>query len=137
MRTALAVAALALCGCGGLKLKPDPTLAACSLSWTRVERVVDNPAGKTVTAYVVFDKPFDGTLELRLFDRDDAKGVEVGRSVLRVHQPAGARYVDFLYDARTPVFTSTAAQLKAVPDAAPPAPAPVEGPPATDGGTAP
>ena len=108
------VALLALCACGGLKLKPDASLAPVSVTVTRVERAVDNPAGKTVSAYLVFDKPFEGTVEMRLFDRDDAKGVEVGRSVVRVNEPAGAHYVDFIFDPRTPVFASAAAQVKAV-----------------------
>jgi len=115
MRIRLLVAAVvALSACGGLKLKPDESLAPASVSVTRVERAVDNATGKTVSAYLVFDKPFTGAVEMRLFDRDDAKGVEVGRSVVRVNEPAGAHYVDFIFDPRTPVYAAGAAQVKAV-----------------------
>jgi len=115
MRTRLLVAAVvALSACGGLKLKPDASLAPASVSVTRVERAVDNVTGKTVSAYLVFDQPFEGAVEMRLFDRDDAKGVELGRAVVRVREPAGARYVDFIFDPRTPVYTAAAAQVKAV-----------------------
>jgi hypothetical protein len=115
MRTRLfAAAVLVLTACGGLKLKPDSSLAPASVSVTRVERAVDNVNGKTVSAYLVFDKPFAGAVEMRLFDRDDAKGVEVGRSVVRVNEPSGAHYVDFIFDPRTPVYAAAAAQVKAV-----------------------
>jgi len=134
-----------LSACGGLKLKPDSSLVPASVSVTRVERAVDNATGKTVHAYLVFDKPFAGAVEMRLFDRDDAKGVEVGRSVVRVNEPAGAHYVDFIFDPRTPVFTAAAAQVKAVtaggfeetPDGGVGAPAETDGGTASpDGGTA-
>jgi hypothetical protein len=116
MRTRLLVATvLLLSACGGLKLKPDESLAPESVTVTRVERAVDNATGKTVSAYLVFDKPFTGAVEMRLFDRDDAKGVEVGRAVVRVNEPAGAHYVDFIFDRRTPVYTAAAAQVRAVP----------------------
>lgn len=115
MRIRLLVAAVvALSACGGLKLKPDDSLAPASVTVTRVERAVDNATGKTVSAYLVFATSFTGTVEMRLFDRDDAKGVEVGRSVVRVNEPAGAHYVDFIFDPRTPVYAAAAAQVKAV-----------------------
>ncbi|MBM4282518.1 MAG: hypothetical protein FJ137_17785 [Deltaproteobacteria bacterium] len=108
-------AVLAASACGGLALKPDESLAPASVTVTRVDRPTKNATGKTVTAYLVLDKPFAGAVEMRLFDRDDDKGVEVGRQTVVVDEPAGAHYVDFQFDSRTPVFAAAAVQVRALP----------------------
>jgi hypothetical protein len=115
MRHRFVVAAVVvLSACGGLTLKPDESLAPASVTVTRVERVIKNASGRTVSAYLVFDKPFAGLLEMRLYDRDDEKGVEVGRTLVAVNEPAGARYIDFTFDPRTPVHAAGAVRVKAV-----------------------
>jgi hypothetical protein len=102
-----AASVLLLSACGGLNLMADDSLTQASLTVTRVQI-----AGKTVSAYVVFDQSFDGPLEMRLFDRDDADGVEIGRSVVRVREQAGAHYIDFIFDPRTPVHKAAAVLIR-------------------------
>jgi hypothetical protein len=57
--------------------------------------------GKVVSVYVVFDKPYAGSLELRALDEAKA---EVGRAQAKVDEKApNAKYLDFTFDARAPI----------------------------------
>ncbi len=106
-RRILAAVFLSLAACGGLQLKPDESLGPAAITLTRVQT-----AGKTVSAYLIFDKDYEGPLEMRLLDRDDEEGVEIGRSTVRVSERSGATYVDFIFDPRTPVHLTAAVRVK-------------------------
>jgi hypothetical protein len=77
--------------------------------------------GKEVSVYVVFEKPFNGGLQLRA---KTAEGTEVGRSpaTAKLTYPAdSAQYLSFNFDARTPLENVTQYTLHSVAPAKPPA----------------
>ena len=118
MRTlVLAATLIVLSACGGLQLVPDESLAQAAIAVTRIQ-----PKGNTISAYVVFEQDYVGPLEMRLFDTDDADGVEIGRATVRVNERVGAAYLDFIFDPRTPLRAAAAVLVRAGSGA--PAPAP-------------
>jgi hypothetical protein len=96
-------------------LFPYTTLFRSGVGVTRAARGEQGTAAHTVTAYITFEKPFKGTLELRAYDATDA---EVGRVKVEVDEKeSGAHYVDFTFDPRTPLLTAPYTQLRATPKA--------------------
>jgi hypothetical protein len=96
-------------------VKADASLAPAGIAATRAARGEDGTAAHTVTAYITFDKAFTGTLELRAYDAAEA---EVGRVKVDVDEKeSGAHYVDFTFDARTPLMSAPYVQLRATPKA--------------------
>jgi hypothetical protein len=96
-----------------VKLGSNETLAAAGLSATRATRGEDGTAAHTVTVYVTFDKAWAGALELRAFDAEDR---EVGRVKVDVEEKSSnARYVDFVFDPRTPLLTAGRFEIRAAP----------------------
>jgi hypothetical protein len=84
-----------------VKVAVFPALAERGIGVTRASK---RNAGqqKSVTVYVLFDKPYSGKLEMRAYD---AEKLEVGRSVVTLDEKEPtAKYVDFTFDERTPLF---------------------------------
>lgn len=98
-------------GLMAVKFKLDDTVTFNGINITRAARGESGTEQHTVTAYVTFDRPFTGMLELRAYD---ASNVEVGRTrVASAELEAGAHYVDFIFDARTPLLTAGYVELRA------------------------
>lgn len=96
-----------------VKLSANETVAAAGMSATRATRGEDGTAAHTVTVYVTFEKAWTGGLELRAFDAQDR---EVGRVKVEVEEKDGnGRYVDFVFDPRTPLLTAGRFELRAAP----------------------
>lgn len=96
-----------------VKLKPHESVAANGLGVSRAARGEDATANHTITAYVTFEKAFAGVLEVRAYDTEDR---EVGRAKVDADEKeSGAKYVDFAFDARTPLMTAGHFELRATP----------------------
>lgn len=96
-----------------VKLGAHESLAAGGLTATRATRGESGTAAHTVTVYVTFEKGWAGTLELRTYDEQDR---EVGRAKADLDEKeANARYVDFVFDPRTPLLTTGRFELRATP----------------------
>ena len=96
-----------------VKLTPHQSVAANGLGVSRAARGEEGTARHTITAYVTFEKAFDGMLEMRAFDSQDR---EVGRAkVSSAETESGAKYVDFTFDERTPLMTAGHFELRATP----------------------
>lgn len=108
----------------GLKevtVKPHESLAGFGITATRATRGEEGTKAHTVTAYLAFEKPWSGALEMRAFDDQDR---EVGRVKVDVEEKeATAHYVDFTFDPRTPLLTAHHFDVRATEKAAA-APAP-------------
>lgn len=86
-----------------VKVAVVPALAEQGIGVTRASKHHDTSKSKAVTVYVLFDKPWSGKLELRAYD---AEKLEVGRSVVNLDEKEPtAKYVDFAFDERTPLFS--------------------------------
>lgn len=102
-------------------VKPHESLATSGITATRATRGEDGTKAHTVTAYLSFEKPWTGALEMRAFDEQDR---EVGRVKVEVEEKeATAHYVDFTFDPRTPLLTAHHFDVRATEKPAP-APAP-------------
>jgi hypothetical protein len=78
--------------------------------------------GKEVSVYVIFQRPFNGGLQLRA---KTAEGMEVGRSPATAklsYVADSAQYLSFNFDARTPLENVTQYTLHSVAPAKPTAP---------------
>lgn len=96
-----------------VKLKSHESLATSGLTATRATRGEDGTAKHTVTVYVTFEKAWQGTVELRAYDQQER---EVGRVKVELDEKeAGAHYVDFAFDPRTPLLTAGAFEVRAAP----------------------
>ncbi len=94
-----------------VKFTPHESVARNGLGVSRAARGEEGTARHTVTAYVTFEKGFDGTLEMRAYDVQDR---EVGRSKIDTNEAeSGAKYVDFTFDERTPLMTAGHFELRA------------------------
>ncbi len=71
----------------------------------------DEPKQEVIAVYLIYERPFAGTLRLRALEKD---GREVGRATANVDAPAGAAaYVDFSFDGRTPLKLVDRVELSA------------------------
>lgn len=96
-----------------VKFTPHVSVAANGLGVSRAARGEEGTKRHTITAYVTFEKAFDGTLELRAYDTQDR---EVGRSkVSSKEAESGAKYLDFTFDERTPLMTAGHFELRVTP----------------------
>ncbi|MDP1915881.1 MAG: hypothetical protein Q8L14_06535 [Myxococcales bacterium] len=96
-----------------VKLTPHESLAIGGLSATRATRGEDGTAAHTVTVYMTFEKAWTGAVELRAYDSADR---EVGRAKVELDEKeSGAHYVDFVFDARTPLLTAGHFDVRATP----------------------
>jgi hypothetical protein len=96
-----------------VKFTPHESVAANGLGVSRAARGEEGTKRHTITAYVTFDKAFDGTLEMRAYDTQDR---EVGRAkVESTETESGAKYLDFTFDERTPLMTAGHFELRATP----------------------
>ena len=94
-----------------VKFTPHESVARNGLGVSRAARGEQGTARHTVTAYVTFEKGFNGTLEMRAYDVQDR---EVGRSKIDTTEAeSGAKYVDFTFDERTPLMTAGHFELRA------------------------
>jgi hypothetical protein len=95
-----------------VKVDVTEALAAQGVTVTRAARGEASARDHSVTAYVATEKPYQGTLELRVYDELDR---EAGR--VRVHldeaEPVG-KYVDFTFDPRAPLLTAKRFELREV-----------------------
>ena len=92
-------------------VKPHESLGGAGLGVTRAARNENGTRQHTITAYVTFDKPFTGSLELRVYD---AESREVGRAKAEAEEKEStARYVDFTFDERTPLLSAGSFELRA------------------------
>lgn len=93
-------------------LKTHPSLGEAALQGTRALRLKEPTGVHGITVYLVADRTYSGGLELRALDE---KGLEVGRSRATLRMDAGsARFVDFLFDPRTPLDEVAAAELRSL-----------------------
>lgn len=100
-----------------VKFTPHESVAANGLGVSRAARGEEGTKPHTITAYLTFEKAFDGTLEMRAFDSQDR---EVGRAkVSSTETESGAKYVDFTFDERTPLMTAGHFELRATPSPKP------------------
>jgi hypothetical protein len=86
-----------------LRLAVSADLGTKGVEATRASRESksDKPDQKIVTVYVVLKGPFTGSLELLALDSEKK---EVGRASAKLAEAAAtAKYVDFAFDARTPL----------------------------------
>ncbi len=85
-----------------VKVTPVAALAEQGVRVERASRGADKAEGaKVISVYLVADKKFAGTLELRALDKT---GKEVGRGSMAISAEAqSAQYVDFAFDVRTPL----------------------------------
>lgn len=94
-------------------VKPHETFVAAGLGVTRAARDEDGTKKHSITAYVTFDKPFSGSLEMRVYD---AESREVGRAKADADEKEStAKYVDFTFDERTPLLSAGSFELRASP----------------------
>lgn len=92
---------------------PHESCVAAGLGVTRAARDEDGTKKHSITAYVTFDRPFSGGLEMRVYD---AERREVGRAKAEVDEKeTTAKYVDFTFDARTPLLSAGSFELRASP----------------------
>lgn len=90
-----------------VQVAAGPGLQDAGLKVERAARQASQPP--TITAYLVADQRFAGTLRLRALDDE---GREVGRAQAVVKQDAGdAGYVDFAFDGRVPLTAVTAFEM--------------------------
>lgn len=91
-------------------LNPHASLEGAGLQGTRALRLKEPSGVNGITVYVVGERALAAHLELRALDE---KGLEVGRSRAVLRMEAGsARFVDFLFDPRTPLDEVAAAELR-------------------------
>lgn len=65
---------------------------------------------RAVTVYVTLDKAYQGPLELRAYD---AAKAEIGRAKVEFDEKEStAKYVDFVFDERTPLMTADHFELR-------------------------
>lgn len=96
-----------------VKIAAHESLAPQGLTATRATRGEDGTAAHTVTVYMTFEKAWTGAVELRAYDAEDR---EVGRAKVELaEKESNAHYVDFVFDARTPLLTTAKFDLRAVP----------------------
>ena len=96
-----------------MKLTPHESLATGGLSATRATRGETGTAAHTVAVYMTFEKAWAGAVELRAYDSQDR---EVGRAKVELDEKeSGAHYVDFVFDARTPLLTAGHFEVRASP----------------------
>jgi hypothetical protein len=92
-----------------VQVKAGSGLEAAGLAVPRASR--QRGGAPTITAYVISEQPFAGTLRLRALEA----GREVGRSQVRLTREAGeAAYVDFAFDPRVPLGTVAELELAVV-----------------------
>ncbi len=97
-----------------VQVKPAQTLTDKGMRVERASRRAAAQAGQpaVITAYVLSDKDYKGTLMLRALDDG---GKEVGRSKAEVTQkPGDAAYVDFPFDERVPLNTISTFEISAL-----------------------
>lgn len=88
-----------------VKVSVSQTLSAKGLQATRASK-----KEHTIAVYVILDQGFSGALILRALD---SKQVEVGRATVKVNETAGAaRYVEFPFDAHTPMAAVASFELR-------------------------
>lgn len=96
-----------------VKFTPHESVAANGLGVSRAARGEQGTKAHTITAYLTFEKAFVGTIEMRAYDGENR---EVGRSKVDASETeSGAKYVDFLFDERTPLMTAGHFELRATP----------------------
>lgn len=94
-----------------VKVGAHESLSSAGMTATRATRGEEGTAAHTVTVYVTFEKGWTGTLELRAFDDQDR---EVGRAKAELaEKESNAHYVDFVFDPRTPLLTSSKFEVRA------------------------
>ncbi|MBE2249218.1 MAG: hypothetical protein IAE78_06665 [Myxococcus sp.] len=96
-----------------VKLSSHESLAQGGLTATRATRSEDGTARHTVTVYLTFEKAWAGVVELRAYDQQDR---EVGRVKVDLDEKeSNARFVDFVFDPRTPLLTAGHFDVRATP----------------------
>jgi hypothetical protein len=96
-----------------VKIAAHESLATQGLTATRATRGEEGTAAHTVTVYMTFEKAWAGAVELRAYDSQER---EVGRAKVELDEKeSNAHYVDFVFDARTPLLTAGKFDLRAVP----------------------
>lgn len=92
---------------GQVKLSVNEGLQASGVAATRAalaSRDEEQQNVHGVSVYLIFEKAYTGPLELRAYD---AQGAEIGRSRMEFNEAEPtARYVDFVFDRRTPLLTA-------------------------------